>query len=165
MNFRIISLGRDYPGKITDFAEARNSFLEQLPDDEWILFLDDDVEAPLMLLNRLHRFQPPANARYYSIRTINLTDDRYNPAHNPFFWRCLVSNKARYFGKVHERIKGQPDGLFDIPVIHNHNTGPTYSHDNPFWTRNMNNKLWNLWLSGKKVKDVLTRGHYDPRVW
>src|SRR2546427_10167406 len=120
MNFRIVSLGRDYPGKITDFAEARNSFLEQLPDDEWILFLDDDVEARLMLLHKLKRFQPPENAQYYSIRTVNLTNDEYRPWHNPFFWRRLVSNKVRYFGKLHERIKGEPTGLIDIPVFHNH---------------------------------------------
>ena len=164
MIFHTVSLGRDYPGKITDFAEARNSFLENLPDNEWVLFLDDDCEAPRMLLDRLSRFQPPKDARYYSIRTVNLTNGSYNPAHNPFFWRCLVSNKARFYGRLHERVKGSPTGLIDIPVIHNHIAGTTYQ-GTPFWQRNKTMPLWNLWLSGKKVKDVLTHGHYDPRVW
>jgi len=164
MNFRIVSLGRDYPGKIEDFAEARNSFIEQLGEDEWILFLDDDAEAPEMLLEKLRRFQPPKSARYYSIRVVNLTDGLYNPAYNPFFWRILVSNKVRYFGRLHESIKGSPSGLIDIPVIHNHISGQTYQ-DLPIWKRNKTRPLWNFWLGGKKVKDLLTRGHYDPRVW
>lgn len=163
MNFQIVSLGRDYPGKITDFAEARNSFLKDLPDDQWILFLDDDAEAPLMLLDKLKRFQPPKDARYYSIRTLNLTNGAYNPEHNPFFWRVLVSNKVRYSGRLHERVKGEPTGLIDIPIIHNHQT-QNYQGES-FWSRNKSYPLWNLWLGGKKVKDILTRGHYDPRVW
>ena len=163
MNFQIVSLGRDYNGKITDFAEARNSFLKDLRDGEWILFLDDDSEAPQMLLERLRNFQPPENARYYSIRTVNLADDRYNPLHNPFFWRVLVSNKVRYTGRLHERIKGEPSGLIDIPIIHNHRS-QNYQ-GNSFWNRNMHRPLWNFWLGGKKLKDIWTRGHYDPRVW
>src|SRR6266849_5479882 len=104
LNYKIISLGRDYPGKITDFAEARNSFLEKLPDDQWILFIDDDAEASKMLLSFLDHFKPPRNACYYSIRTINLVNNQYQPLFNPFFWRVLVSNKARYTGKIHEKI-------------------------------------------------------------
>lgn len=170
MNFQIVTLGRDYHGKITDFAAARNSFIEQLADDEWILFVDDDSEVPNMLLNRLRTFNPPSDARYYSIRCVNLTFDRYNPAHNPFFWRCLVSNKVRYYGGIHERIKGQPSGLIDIPLIHNHTARHSegyaaHAKEGKFWTRSMSPPLWNMWLAGKKVKDVVTRGHYDPRVW
>ena len=117
-----------------------------------------------MLLEKLRRFQPPKSARYYSIRVVNLTDGLYNPAYNPFFWRILVSNKVRYFGRLHESIKGSPSGLIDIPVIHNHISGQTYQ-DLSVWRRNKTRPLWNFWLGGKKVKDVLTRGHYDPRVW
>ena len=165
MKYKIVSLGRDYPGKITDFAEARNSFIRELKDDEWILFLDDDAEAPQMLLDRLKSFQPPKNARYYSIRTINLTNGMYAPEQNPFFWRVLVSNKVHYFGRLHESIKGQPSGLIDIPIIHNQSYQEKKYGFGTFWQRNKGRRLWTLWLAGKKVKDVLTRGHYDPRVW
>jgi len=156
MKLKIVRLGRDYPGKIDDFAEARNSFIRTLGDDEWILFLDDDAEAPKMLLDKLATFQPPKDARYYSIRVVNLWNGRYHPAINPFFWRVLVSNKVRYIGKIHERIKGSPSGLIDIPIIHNHQ-GPIIT--------TVHGRAFNLWLAGKKIKDILTRGHYDPRVW
>jgi len=46
LKFRIIDLGRDYPGHITDFADARNSFVKDLRDDEYLLFVDKDEEAP-----------------------------------------------------------------------------------------------------------------------
>ena len=42
--------------------------------------------------------------------------------------------------------------------------GKTYEEAS-FWQRNKTVPAWNIWLAGKKVKDVLTRGHYDPRVW
>ena len=46
LKFRVIDLGRDYPGHITDFADARNSFVKDLRDDEYLLFVDKDEEAP-----------------------------------------------------------------------------------------------------------------------
>ncbi len=153
----MISLGRDYHGKITDFAEARNSFLEKLPDDQWVLFIDDDAEASKMLLSFLDSFNPPRNARYYSIRTINLFNNEYQPLLNPFFWRVLVSNKARYIGKVHEKIPGEPTGLIDLPIIHNHKGPVSYKQPKLF-------PLWNLRLAAKKGKDILLKGHYEPRV-
>ena len=152
MNFKIIALGRDYPGKITDFAKARNSFLEHLPDNQWILFIDDDAEATSALLKFLDSFIPPDGAEYYAIRTINLVNGEYRPLLNPFFWRVLVSNKVRYIGKVHEKIPQEPTGLIDIPIIHNHCGPVTYSQPKLF-------PLWNIRLVFKKIKDIPLRGH------
>ncbi|HEV2120279.1 MAG TPA: hypothetical protein VGS11_09285 [Candidatus Bathyarchaeia archaeon] len=37
MKFSVVDLGRDYSGHISDFAEARNSFIKDLPDNEYSL--------------------------------------------------------------------------------------------------------------------------------
>jgi hypothetical protein len=39
---------QDYPGRIT----ARNSFVKDLPDEKYLMFVNSDKEAPKMLLNR-----------------------------------------------------------------------------------------------------------------
>ena len=155
MFYTIVQLGTDYKGKITDFSKARNSFIEHLGNNSWILFIDNDAEPTKMLLDYLNIFNPPPEAKYYSIRTINLINNQYSPLHNPFFWRVLVSNKVRYVGALHEKILEEPTGIIDFPIIHNHikdNYDMIHSYTG------------NIRLAVKKVKDILLKGHYDTRV-
>jgi len=89
-------LGTDYPGKIEDFAAARNSFLTQ---NEWVLFIDNDEEASGMLLNQITKMEP--KFPYYWIRRINLHNGKYREAWNPDFAPRLVSGRVKFIGRVH----------------------------------------------------------------
>ena len=122
LKFRVIDLGRDYPGHITDFADARNSFVKDLPDDEYLLFVDSDEEAPKMLLDYIGKLKP--QFPYYLVRRIGLGNNKYVPVFNPNYNGRLCSNRVRFIGRVHEMIiPREPHGVIDIPIIHNH-TGP-----------------------------------------
>ncbi len=126
VTFRIVDLGRDYPGKIENFAEARNSFLENLPDDEYILFIDSDEEASQMLLNYVEHL-PFAGTPYYRIRRINLMNGIYREAWNPEYQPRLVSNKVRWFGRIHEGVKPtKPCMTIDFPIVHNSKADKEY---------------------------------------
>ncbi|HEX9240423.1 MAG TPA: hypothetical protein VF910_07220 [Candidatus Bathyarchaeia archaeon] len=122
MNFQIINLSK-YPYQpITDFATARNYFIDKLERDQWILFVDDDEEPSQMLLNHIRELKP--TMPYYAIRIIGLEEGRYMPDWNPNFSPRLVSTKVCYTGKIHETIRPRkPYGIIDFPIIHNH-TGP-----------------------------------------
>jgi len=149
MEYRIVNLGTDYLGTgflggIEDFAEARNSFLH----DGWVLFIDHDEEAPQQLLRVLDQLDP--KEPYYWVRRVNLLNGRYVPGWNPDFKPALVSNRVRFFGKVHERVKPKnPHGLIDIPIIHNHNGPQAYRN---YWYQDL--PFYRLWLAGKKVAEV-----------
>jgi len=122
LKFRVIDLGRDYPGHITDFADARNSFVKDLLDDEYLLFVDSDEEAPKMLLDYIGKLKP--QFPYYWVRRIELVNNKYVPVFNPNYNGRLCSNRVRFIGRVHEMIiPREPHGVIDIPIIHNH-TGP-----------------------------------------
>ena len=134
LQYSIVRLGRDYEGRITDFAEARNSFIEKLKDGEYILFLDDDVEASKLLLDYLDKLEPKYD--WYDVRQINLRNNKYSPLENPFFTGILTNNKARYRGRVHERLYPQwPHGYIDLPVIHNHVGAEKYVQKHPIGWR------------------------------
>jgi hypothetical protein len=124
MNYSIINLGHDYPGKIIDFAAARNSFIRRLPDNQYILWKSDDEEYSKELLPFLDNLEP--KYPYYAIRRINLLEGKYRPSQNPDFEPFIVSNKVRYRGAVHERVyPRKPYGRISYPtVIHNH-VGPS----------------------------------------
>jgi hypothetical protein len=122
LKFTIVDLGRDYSGQISDFADARNSFIKDLPDGEYVLFVDSDEEAPKMLLDYIGRLKP--QFPYYWIRRVELVNNRYVPVFNPNYNGKLCSSKVRFVGRVHEMIiPREPHGVIDIPIIHNH-TGP-----------------------------------------
>ena len=126
MKFRVIDLGRDYPGHITDFADARNSFVKDLLDDEYLLFVDSDEEAPKMLLDYIGRLKP--QFPYYWVRRIELVNNKYVPVFNPNYNGKLCSNRVRFIGKVHEMIiPREPHGVIDIPIIHNHTGQASYT--------------------------------------
>ena len=126
MKFRVIDLGRDYPGHITDFADARNSFVKDLPDDEYLLFVDSDEEAPKMLLDYIGRLKP--QFPYYWVRRIELVNNKYVPVFNPNYNGKLCSNRVRFIGRVHEMIiPREPHGVIDIPIIHNHTDPASYT--------------------------------------
>lgn len=146
MKYRIVRLGRDYSGKIENFAEARNSFLSP---DHYVLFLDDDEEASDMLLEHITKVE--ARYPYYWIRRINLWNGRYRAIWNPEYAPRLVSYKVRFVGRVHETIvPKKPHGMIDFPIIHNH-IGP--SHYRNYWYQN--HAFYRLWLGTKKVMEVL----------
>ena len=126
MKFRVIDLGRDYPGHITDFADARNSFVKDLLDDEYLLFVDSDEEAPKMLLDYIGRLKP--QFPYYWVRRIELVNNKYVPVFNPNYNGRLCSNRVRFIGRVHEMIiPREPHGVIDIPIIHNHTGQASYT--------------------------------------
>lgn len=146
MKYRIVSLGKDFPGKITSFAEARNHFLSRY---EWVLFLDDDEEASNMLLRHLDGLEP--RHPYYWIRRLNLADGKYRALWNPEYSARLVSNKVKYVGEVHERIVPKdPHGIIDFPIIHNH-LGPSIYQN--YWYQNL--PVYRVWLGVKKMMEVV----------
>ena len=146
VRFKIVRLGTDYSGKIDDFSQARNSFLSS---HEWVLFLDDDEDAPGMLLDYLDRLQP--TFPYYWIRRINLHNGRYREAWNPDFAPRLVSSQVKFVGRVHEKvIPKDPHGIIDFPIIHNHIGQFGYKNywyqDHPFYI---------VWTAAKKALQVV----------
>lgn len=145
LNYRIVDLGKDYSGKITDFAQARNSFL----GDGWVLFRDSDEETPAKLLAFLDSLAP--TQPYYWVRRINLYRGRYVPGWNPDYKAALVSDQVRFFGRIHERVRPKdPHGTIDLPIIHNHN-GVDGNYRN-YWYQDL--PLYRLWLASKKVVEV-----------
>ena len=145
--YETISLGKDYHGKIDDFSVARNYFLSKY---EWVLFIDDDEEPCELLLNHLDQLDP--KFPYYWIRRINLHNGRYRSAWNPDLVPRLVSNKVRFEGRVHERIRPKdPHGIIDFPIIHNHIGGfGTYSN---YWYQDL--PLYRVWIGVKKAVEVI----------
>ena len=126
LKFTVVDLGRDYPGRISDFADARNSFIKNLPDREYVLFVDSDEEAPKMLLDYVGTLKP--QFPYYWVRRIELVNNKYVPVFNPNYNGKLCSNKVRFIGRVHEIITPrEPHGVIDIPIIHNHSGPASYS--------------------------------------
>jgi len=120
LKYRIVDLGRDYPGRITDWSMARNSFLEQLGDGEWILFKAEDEEHSIGLVKYLAQLKP--EYPYYAIRRINLVHGKYQEWANPDFQPMLVSNRVRYMGRIHEHlVPHKPYGIIDYPIIHDQN--------------------------------------------
>lgn len=147
MEYKIVNLGRDYSGKINDFAAARNSFLSS---NEWVLFVDDDEEASEMLLKHLDKLRP--TFRYYAIRRINLQNGRYRESWNPDLVPRLVSRNVRFVGRVHESIVPRdPHGIIDFPIIHNH-LGASYVYKN-YWYQDT--PFHRVWLGAKKAMEVI----------
>ena len=118
MKYRVINLEYDYRGVIFDFSLARNSFLETLPDDEYILWYSKDEEITIHLLQYLKNFL--GTLPYYAIRRINLSiEGEYLEWANPEYSPHLVSNKVRYVGKIHEHLEPRkPYGIIGYPIIH-----------------------------------------------
>ncbi len=149
MKYKVVCLGRDYEGRFTDFSEAKNSFIENLPDNEYVLFVDSDEEAPQILLRYLDRLKPLYP--YYWVRKVELHNNRYIPQFNPHFDSRLISNRVRFFGRVNERAKPKnPHGVIDIPIVHNH-IGPQK------WTGHSYQYLpyYRYWMGIKKMVEVV----------
>lgn len=120
MKYRVIDLARDYPSRITDWAKARNSFLDQLGPQDWILWKAEDEELTFSLTQYLSQLKP--EYPYYAIRRINLIHGKYQEWANPDLSPQLVSNRVRYVGRVHEHpVPRKPYGVIDYPIIHNQN--------------------------------------------
>ncbi len=146
MKYKLVNLGKDYPGRIEDFAAARNYFLEK---HEWVLFIDDDEEACDMLLNHLANLEP--KYPYYWIRRMNLYKGKYRALWNPDFQSRLVSNKVKFIGRVHEKVVPRdPHGIIDFPIIHNH-VG-TFAYRN-YWYQDL--PIYRIWLGAKKAIEVI----------
>jgi len=146
VRYKIVSLGTEYPGKVDDFAHARNLFLSKY---EWVLFIDDDEEASHMLLNYLDGLEP--SFPYYWIRRINLYAGRYREAWNPDFAPRLVSSRVKFVGRVHEKVTPKdPHGIIDFPILHNH-VGPfTYKN---LWYQDT--PAYRIWIGFKKAIEVV----------
>lgn len=150
MRWRIVNLESEYDGRIDSFSDARNSFIKQLRRHEYVLFLANDEEAPFMLRKLIDRLTP--TYPYYWIRRVNLLQNRWMPAWNPEYSPQLVSNKVRFFGKVHERVTPhRPHGTIDIPIIHNQ-PDISASYRNKWYQNTM---IYNrFWLATKKIIEV-----------
>ena len=149
MKYKIVDLGWDYAGKIDDFAKARNFFLLDLPDDEYVLYLDSDVEASDLLLEHVRQLRP--EYPWYDIRQINYLNGHYQQLGNPFFTGVLASNRVRWRSKngVKEKLYPRnPHGRIDLPLIHNH-VGPT-TH----WEVNPPRPI----LAAKKIYEIVRYG-------
>ena len=147
IKYQIVSLGGDYPGKISNFAEARNYFLAR---HEWVLFIDDDEEACNMLIRHLDRLQP--RYPYYWIRRLNLIRGKYIPLQNPDYSPRLVSNKVRFVGRIHEKIVPKdPHGTIDYPIIHDQAPGPSGYRN--YWYQDL--PVYRVWLGVKKMMEVV----------
>jgi len=139
-------LGRDYNGKITSFADARNYFVSKY---DWVFFLDNDEEASDMLVNYLDELEP--RYPYYWIRRLNLWNGRYHALLNPEYSARLVSNKVKYVGGIHERVVPKdPHGIIDFPIIHNHIGQSNYSN---YWYQKL--PVYRVWLGVKKMMEVV----------
>ena len=106
--------------KIDDFSKVRNSFIETLNDEEYVLFIDSDEEAPKILLDMCRRI-PYTGIPYFRVRRVNLRDWKWYASGNPGYNDRFVSNKVRFYGKVHESVRPRrPYAVIDAPIIHNH---------------------------------------------
>ncbi len=124
VRFSVIDIGREMGSKkIDDFSMVRNSFIEALNDEEYILFIDSDEEAPKLLLELCERI-PYTGIPYFRVRRVNLLDWKWYAGGNPGHMDRLISNKVRFQGKVHETVRPRrPFAVIDTPIIHNH-VGP-----------------------------------------
>ena len=148
MKYQIVDLEQAYPASIRDFGSVRNSFIEKLDDDEYILWKSRDEEMPEMLLEYLRRLKP--QYPYYDILRVNLVDDRWVEWANPRYSGSLVSNRVRYEGRLHEQIvPSKPYGRIDIPIIHNQHGSRPY---NSGWKET---SAYHPVLAFKKFLDVL----------
>lgn len=176
MIFQLVNI-RDYPHPLTSFAEARNYYLKQLKDGEYVLFVEEDEEVPEMLLSYIRSLRP--DYPYYNIRRVNLFNNRHVPLWNPFYCGKLCSNRVRFVGSIHEvpwifRETIGPDyhhlayldkpsrgeaGWIDIPTIHNQMpSDPSYpvgpgriSHVSPWYKT----RIYRLLLVVLKLRDIL----------
>ena len=121
VNFSIIDIGKEMGSKkIEDFSKVRNSFIETLNDEEYILFVDSDEEAPKLLLELCNKIIY-TGIPYFRVRRVNLVDWKWYALGNPDYNDRLVSNKVRFHGRVHEAVRPRrPFGVIDAPIIHNH---------------------------------------------
>lgn len=124
VSFSVIDIGKEMGDqKIDDFSKVRNRFIESLNDEEYILFLDSDEEAPRLLL-KLCKAIVYTGVPYYRVRRVNLNGWKWAALANPDYCDRFVSNKVRYQGKVHESVRPRfPYAKIEVPIIHNH-TGP-----------------------------------------
>ena len=133
VRFSVIDIGKEIGSKkIDDFSKVRNSFIETLTDEEYILFVDSDEEAPKLLLE-LCRKITYSGIPYFRVRRVDLRDWRWYALGNPSYCDRLVSNKVRFHGKIHEAVKPRrPFGVVDAPIIHNH-LGPDRYRMPPYY--------------------------------
>jgi hypothetical protein len=121
VRFSVIDIGKEMGSKkIEDFSKVRNSFIETLNDEEYVLFVDSDEDAPKILLEMCEKIAF-TGIPYFRVRRVNLRDWRWYALGNPDYCDRLVSNKVRFYGKVHEVVRPRhPFGLIHVPIIHNH---------------------------------------------
>ncbi len=124
VRFTVIDIGKEMGSKkIDDFSLVRNGFIDSLNDEEYILFIDSDEEAPKLLLEQCEAIRY-SGIPYFRVRRVNLRDWKWSAGGNPGRVDRLVSNKVRFHGKVHETVRPRtPFAVIDTPIIHNH-VGP-----------------------------------------
>lgn len=133
MKYRIANL-KQYPHQpIMDFAKARNWFVDQLADDEYVLFTSDHEETPKMLLDYISRVD--SDYPYYKIRLLRFINSRLEVMYDPVYQPNLVSNRVRFVAhatskdgkRVHEGCEPKwPFGTIDIPMLHNTDGSHSY---------------------------------------
>lgn len=125
MIYRLANL-KDYPYQpIKNFADARNYFIRDLPDNEYVLFTSDHEEVPQMLHNYIRRLEP--KYPYYRIRLIRLIDGKLESLFDPTYQANLCSNRMRFIGwPEHPNCRGE--GTIDIPMLHNKKASEMHSY-------------------------------------
>lgn len=134
MNYHLADL-KDYPYQpIKDFAEARNWFIKDLRDNEYVLFTSDHEEIPQMLHDYISRLEP--KYPFYKVRLIRLIDGKLEQMFDPTYQPNLCSNRMRFVGWP-ERPNCQ-GGIIDIPMLHNKSATKIHSYPSdhlPLWYR------------------------------
>lgn len=133
MNYIIRDLRRDYPYQpITDFAKARNWFVNQLKDGEYVLFVSDHEEVPKVFLDYLSKLEP--KYPYYNVRVMEFVNGKLVPGSDPGYRTNLISNRARFVGAIHEHaVPKFAGGTVDYPMLHSSDGSHSYSSWQPKW--------------------------------
>lgn len=104
-----------------DFAAARNSTLDRLPEDiEWVLHLDADELPSWTMLQHVAwiKDNAPAKVKAYKFWTVNFWGGEKGQAH-PAHWhvRLFRRKHGKWYKKLHEQVAidgklGEPVGTF-----------------------------------------------------
>jgi hypothetical protein len=160
MKYHTVNL-RDYPYQpiaLKDFAKARNYFIENLPDKEYILFTSDHEEIPQMLHDYIRRLRP--EHPYYRVRLLRFVNGRLESLFDPDYHPNLCSNRMRFIGvPEHPNCTG---GMIDIPMLHNKTSyGHSYRVEElPLsYRKRFGNLRHRLWVVNRRIiRDELGQG-------
>jgi hypothetical protein len=152
---------KDYPHQpipLSEFANARNYFVKDLPDDEYVLFTSDHEEIPQMLHEYIAKLSP--KYPYYYVRLLRFVNGRLQKLFDPNYQPNLCSNRMRFIGTPERpNCKG---GYIDLPMLHNKRD---YGHSYPVtaypisFRKRYGHVAWRLFRLYRDImRDELERG-------